>query len=411
MEDKTLYTQILGIQPPWEIAKVDLDLEDQRVDVYVQWPARTNAICPECQVAEEQNPCPIHDRRPERSWRHLDTCQMKTIIHCRIPRVQCPKHGVKTLKVPWAEAHARFTRLFEGFALEVLKGSANRSQTAKLLKISWDEMNHIMAKGVARGLSRRKADPIPYIGMDEKSFLSGHRYVSVMTDINGKRVLEVAENRDATSVNTLWQSLSSQQRGQVAAVCMDFWQAYRTGVTRYAGQADIVHDRFHVTKYLNEAVDKVRKCEHKVLQKQQDQRLVGTKYLWLKNPDAWTATEKDRFSLLADHQLAVGRAWNRKEMFREFWTSETLMQAEAFFRQWYFSATHSRLQPVIEVARKLKRYLAGLLAWVQHHISNGLSEGFNAKIQQIKSIARGFRTFANYRVAILFHLGGLDMNP
>lgn len=411
MEDKTLYQQILGIQAPWEIVRVDLNVAGKRVDLYVEWPRHISAPCPECQAIGQAKSYPIHDRRQERAWRHLDTCQMKTIIHCKIPRVSCPEHGVKTITVSWAENHSRFTILFEGFALHLLKTSANRSQTAKILRISWDEMHHIMAKGVARGLSRRVDEPIPFIGIDEKSFLSGHHYVTVLTDIQGKRVIDVAENRDTTAVNTLWQGLTSHQREQVEAVCMDFWKAYRTGVSVHASQADIVHDRFHVVKYLNEAVDKVRRKEHKDLLKNHDKRLVRSKYLWLKNPESWSVKEKNRFVELTEDQLAVGRAWNRKELFRKFWSSETVSQAEAFFKCWYFSATHSRLKPVIEVAKLLKRHLDGLLAWIKYHISNGLSEGFNAKIQQIKSIARGFRNFKNYRVAILFHLGGLDMIP
>jgi len=133
--------------------------------------------------------------------------------------------------------------------------------------------------------------------------------------------------------------------------------------------------------------------------------------LWLKNPENWTTKDKNHYAILAENQLAVGRAWNRKELFREFWSLTTISEAEVFFKRWYFSATHSRLKPIIEVAKMLKRHLAGLLTWIKHHITNGLAEGLNSKIQQIKSIARGFRDFKNYRIAILFHLGGLDMIP
>jgi len=174
---------------------------------------------------------------------------------------------------------------------------------------------------------------------------------------------------------------------------------------------NIRDDRFHVTKHLNDAVDKVRKKEHRELQQKKNTSLSGTKYLWLKNPENWTTKDENRYAILSKDQLAVGRAWNRKELFREFWSLTTISEAEAFFKRWYFSATHSRLKPIIEVAKMLKRHLAGLLTWIKHHITNGLAEGLNSKIQQIKFIARGFRDFKNYRIAILFHLGGLDMIP
>ena len=192
---------------------------------------------------------------------------------------------------------------------------------------------------------------------------------------------------------------------------MDFWKTYILGTRCHAPQADIVFDRFHVTKHLNEAVDKIRKKEHRELCRQKNTSLSNTKYLWLKNPNNWTEKDRDRYAVLAKNQLAVGRAWNRKELLRGFWSLETINEAEVFFKHWYFSATHSRLKPVLEIAKILNRHLEGLLAWIKHHVSNGLVEGFNSKIQQIKSIARGFRDFKNYRIAILFHLGGLDMIP
>jgi len=151
------------------------------------------------------------------------------------------------------------------------------------LRVSWDELNRIMSRAVDRGLSRRKNELIPSIGMDEKSFLSGHSYVTVMTDNEGKRVIDVAENRDEIAVDPLGQGLSEEQRKNVQSVCMDFWKAYISGARRHVPQAAIVYDRFHVTKHLNEAVDKVRKKEYRELRQKKDTSLSGTKYLWLKN--------------------------------------------------------------------------------------------------------------------------------
>ena len=155
---------------------------------------------------------------------------MKTFIHSHIPRIKCPHHGIKTIEIDWADEKIRFTHLFEGLAIQMLKSSANRSKTANILKVSWfvrtpleDELNGIMTRAVDRGLSRRKNDIIHSIGMDEKSFLSGHRYVTIMTDNLGKRVIDVAENRDTDAVNTLWEGLSDEQRDNVQSVCMDFW--------------------------------------------------------------------------------------------------------------------------------------------------------------------------------------------
>ena len=406
MNDKELYRQILGIVNPWEISKIDLDIEKDRVDIYLDWPFLTDGFCPECEKS-----CKIHDRTNERIWRHLDTCQLKTFIHCRIPRTQCSKHKTKTMKVPWSEKMGHFTKQFEQVAIQFLLASKNRNKTSENLRLSWDELNHIMKKAVDRGLSRRDEEIIKYIGMDEKSFLKGHNYVTVMTDIEGKRVLDVAQNRDTKAVETLWDGLTQKQKDNVEAISMDFWKAFISGAKKNIPQAAIVHDKFHIMKYLNEAVDKVRKTENKYLITQKDKSLVGTKYLWLKREDNFTEKNKKTFESLNIDQLAVGRAWNRKEVFRHLWDFKTIESAEKFFKKWYFSATHSRLKPIIKVAKMLKRHIKNILTYIEYRITNAFAEGINTTIQHIKSTARGFRNFENYRISILFYCGELNLFP
>ncbi len=126
MEDKALYTQILGIQSPWEVMDIELDIDQERIDISVEWPAGMQAHCPVCQKENKETLCKIHDRRKERVWRHRDTCQMKTFIHSHIPRVKCPEHGIKTITIDWADEMARFSHLFEGFAIQMLKMSSGR---------------------------------------------------------------------------------------------------------------------------------------------------------------------------------------------------------------------------------------------------------------------------------------------
>ncbi|MDA3941888.1 MAG: transposase family protein [Spirochaetia bacterium] len=190
MDDKELYRQILGVVAPWKIKTIELALEQDRVDIYLEWPKLQDGTCPECEKT-----CKVHDRRTERTWRHLDTCQLKTFIHCQIPRVKCDEHKTKTMEVPWAEDMSRFTKQFERIAIQFLEASENRSKTAEVLRLSWDELNHIMEKAVNRGLSRRTDDTIKTIGMDEKSYLKGQSYITVMTDTEGKRILDVVQDR------------------------------------------------------------------------------------------------------------------------------------------------------------------------------------------------------------------------
>ncbi len=406
MNDKKLYKEILGVSSPWEITKIELNIEKEKIDVYIDWPYLKDGVCPKC-----GNTGKIHDRREERMWRHLDTCQLKTIIHCRIPRVKCSEHKIKTMEVPWAEEMSHFTRQFEKIAIQFLDASENRSKTSKLLRLSWDEMNHIMTKAVKRGLSRRKNEDMKYISFDEKSFLKGQNYITVMSDPEGKRILDVVKDRKNESVDKLWETLTEKQRNNLEGVSMDFWKAFITRAEKYAPQASIVHDKFHIMKYLNEAVDKVRRQENKDLKAQNDTTLVGTKYLWLKGKNNFTKQNRSDFRKLNKNQLGVGRAWNRKELFRHFWDYKYEKPASDFFNKWYFSATHSRLKPIIDVAKMIKRHFENIITYVKHRITNAFAEGINSKIQHIKATARGFRNFDNYRISILFYCGKLDMFP
>lgn len=406
MQDKDLYSQILGVEKPWAIEDVKLDTEKQRVDIIVGWPRGEKVPCPTCGKL-----CEAYDHREERSWRHLDTCQMKTFLHCRVPRVNCSDHGVGTMNVSWAESNARFTKLFERFAIDLLKACQNREKGKELLRISWDEINHIMEKAVRRGLQRREAELIEYLGIDEKNFRKGHSYITVLSDLKGGRVIDVVEDRKEESADVLWGSLRDEQIAGVKAVAMDMWPAFINSTQKHLPNSDIVHDKFHIIGHLGKAVDKVRRRENKRLISGDIELLKGTKYLWLKNRVNWTGEEQSKFRELKGEQLDVGRAWNIKEMFNHFWGYSYEGSAKSFFKQWYFWATHSRLKPIIEVANMIKDHMANIFTYLKHHITNAVAEGLNSKIQQIKSVARGFRSFDNYRMAILFHCGKLALYP
>lgn len=400
------YSLLLGLIPPWLVTNVDLRMGEKLVEIDVQWPVDHDVECPECGRS-----CSIKDHREERRWRHLDTMQFQTIIKSRVPRSECPDHGVKTINIPWAGPNSRFTLLFERLAIDVMIAAKSIKEAARLLGLSWDQVHHIQARAVERGLVRRELDEIKNVGIDEKSFLKGHKYASLMVDIDGERILDVVEGRTLEAANSLWQKLPEEVRSGVDAVAMDMWDAFITSTKTHAPQADIVHDKFHISKYLNEAVDKVRRAEHKAFMQEDDETLKGAKYLFLKNPANMSDSEKERFKRLRMDKLKAGRAWSIKEMFSDFWTYSYQASAEKFFQRWYWWATHSGLKPMADVAKLMKRHLPNILTYLRHLITNAMMEGFNSKIQSIKANARGYRNFANYRTAILFYCGKLQLYP
>lgn len=409
MQDRQLYQQILGIAEPWFVERVELTLEGTAGAVNVFLAHRSDAqwSCPECDRV-----CPLHDHQPQRTWRHLDTCQYSTLLQAELPRTECPEHGVKVVRVPWAEPHSRFTALFERLAIDWLH-VGSQSAVAALLRLSWDEVHGIMQRAVRRGLARRQEEPVPYVGVDEKAFKKRHRYATIVTDIVGGRVLYVAKDRKQSSLDGFWKSLTDAQRSGIQAVAMDMWEPYENSVREHLDDAEerIVFDKFHVAKHLGEAVDKVRRQEHKLLLSLGDDSLTGTKYWWLRNPDNFSRRQWRDFKGLRESRLKTARAWALKEQGMALWDYIYQKPAENHFAWWYRWATHSRLPPMIEKAKMLKRHLKNILTYLKHPITNALSEGLNSKIQWVKYTARGFRNFDNFVDAIYFHCGDLDLAP
>lgn len=407
MQDRQLYQQILGIASPWFVEDVELRVEAEEVQVHLKHEEGAAWACPECGRA-----CPIHDHQGPRTWRHLDTCQFRTVLSAEVPRTNCPEHGVRLVRLPWAEPHGRFTALFERLVIDWLR-AASQKAVAERMGLSWDEVHGIMERAVRRGLKRRQAEALPRIGVDEKAFRKGHRYATLVADLDRGRVLYVAEGRQQTSLDGFWNTLSAEQLASIEAVAMDMWEAYESSVRQHVPDADekIVFDKFHVAKHLGEAVDRVRRAENKVLRAEGDERLVGSKYRWLRNPDNFSDEQWRAFRELRTSNLKTARAWALKEQAMLLWDYRYEGPARKHFAWWYRWATRSRLPTMVDKARMLKSRLTNILTYLKHRITNATSESLNAKIQWVKYTARGFRNFQNFTTAIYFHCGGLDLAP
>ena len=214
MRDTELYEGILGLTPPWRVETVKLDTADKSVEVKVGYKEGT------LWASEQGERLPVYDHA-ERRWRHLDTCGFETLIVCRVPRVQTPEGKVETVPVPWAGKRSRFTLLYERFALEVLLACRSVSAAAELLGLSWDQLHLIMERAVERGLERRELEGLRHVGMDEKSFAKGQSYVSLLTDLDAGRVLEVMEGNNREAADLLLATLPPEVLKSIEAVCID----------------------------------------------------------------------------------------------------------------------------------------------------------------------------------------------
>jgi transposase len=403
MKDSEFFAQALGLREPWRVKEVKLDMKACKVEVILECDGKVWAD------PESHQRLHVHGYE-NRQWRHLDTMQFETVLVAEVPRVKYPDGHTELVAVPWAKPHGRFTLMFEGWALRVLLAASHVSAACELLRLSWDTAQAIMERGVQRGLARRSLEGMERVGIDEKSFRRGQDYVSVLTDLDKGRVIEVEPGRDQQSAGRLLESVPPQWREAIKAVAMDMSGGFAAAVREKLPQADIVYDRFHVSKLFNEALDQVRRKENKDLLARGDDTLKGTRMEWLFNPRNLSDSRVERLAELASLNLKTARAWRHKENFEGFWSMPSYWAGEGYLKAWYRSAIRSQLDPIKRCARTVLKHAEGLLNYFIHHISNAVTEGLNSKIQSIKAAARGLRNPDNYRIRILFFCGKLDMH-
>jgi transposase len=407
MDSTQLYGHLLGLSEPWTVERVELDVAKMHVQVHVSHAPGTRFACPQCGQA-----LGVHDHLAERVWRHLDSCQFLTYLHARAPRVACPAHGVHQVRLPWAETGSRFTHLFEVLAIEVLLAT-NVKRAAEILRITWDEAWHLMERAVIRGRAAKGTQLPTHLGVDEKAIAKGHRYMTLVCDLEAATVQYIGEERKQESLAAYFKAFPAQQRQRIEAICLDMWPAYIDACREHLPQAEhkMVFDRFHIMRHVLEAVNTVRKREHRGLLEAGDATLAKTKYLWLYSAENVPERSKEHFTRLKTMQLKTARAWALKESLRELWDYQSLGWARQFWKRWYFWATHSRLAPMVAAAKLIARHLPNVLTYFAHRITNAVAEGLNSKIATVQKRACGFRNRDHFKIAVYFHCGGLNLYP
>lgn len=406
MRDTELYRHLLGLVAPWKVQRVELSAEEGRVDVWVVHPGRTRFCCPDCDASLS-----VYDHATERVWRHLDSCAFLTFLHASPPRVACPEHGVRQVRLPWAEPHSRFTALFERLAIDVL-AACDVASAAGLLRVSWDEAWHLMERAVARGLAVKPLSVPAHVGIDEKAAGKGQDYITVVSDLDAATVEHIADERRQASLDSYFEKFTAEQLNEIQAVAMDMWEPFAASVRAHLTDAEdkIVFDRYHLMGYLTQAVDTVRKAENRALATAGDKSLAGSKYLWLYSAENLPARHTDRFMALRGADLKTGRAWTIKEDLRPLLVlpaprmgSQTLQALVLLGHPLATEADHRRSQDV-EAPRGRP---AVLLRPPDHQRRRRRPQLTHPGHPGL----RGYRNREHFKTAIYFHLGGLQLYP
>jgi transposase len=344
----------------------------------------------------------VHSTRPEREWRDLAMRKLPLKLRYCPRRVDCPRCGVRVEDSPWAEPWARVTTALSN-AVAVLARELSWQGTARQYGLNWKSVATIVKRAVAYGLRHRARPPVHVIGIDEVSRRKGQVYLTVVYDLERRVLLWVGEDRTEEAVKKFFTEEMGRRRCHtLQVVCMDMWAAYANLVREHAPNAQILFDRFHIVKHLNEAVDTVRRNLWRQLASKERASFKGTRWLLLKNPWNLNETQKERLSTLVRWNTPLVRAWYLKEAFQLFWAYKQPKRAQEHLQKWMNSAMRSKLEPFKKFVRMLRSHLDGILSWTKTRLSNGAVEGMNNKIKSISHRSFGFRTANNF-IAAIYH--------
>jgi transposase len=331
------------------------------------------------------------------------------IYACR--RVDCPRCGVTVEQIPWAAGKHRLTHAYAVFLARWARRLSWR-EVSLVFKTSWDSVYRSVAWVVEYGLKHRDLDGITAIGVDEVQFQKGHRYLTVVYQIDRdcRRLLWIGKDRTAKTLLRFFRMFGRERTAAIQFVCSDMWQPYLKVIARKAKQAIHILDRFHIVARLNKAIDEVRAAEVKELAaKGYEPVLKHSRWCFLKRIENLTTKQWARLEELLRYSLKTIRAYLLKESFEALWEYDSCYWAGVFLDGWLKRAMQSRLEPIKKVARSIRAHRQLILNWfaAKKEFSSGIVEGLNYRIKLTIRKAYGFRTLEAAEIALYHALGRL----
>lgn len=392
-----MFEKALHIEKPWYIKEIVFDEVTKKLDIYIDficgssfyYESSKDNISGEFKAYDTKN----------KTWRHLNFFEHECYLHARVPRVKLKgveNESIRLINPPWAGKCPGFTLLFESLILQLAKAMPVHTLCNIINESDFKiwKMLHIYIKESRNNLDLSN---IKFVGMDETSRKKGHNYITLFVDLEQARTIFITEGKDNSTVKDFAEDLKEHggKAENIEKVSCDMSPAFIKGVNDNLSNAEITFDKFHIIKIINKGVDEVRKQEVKI-----HPILKESKYVLLKNEKNLKSKEKEKLSdiLLSKQNLKSLRAYNIKLAFQEIYKAKDENEFESLLKKWYFWATHSRMEPIIKVAKTIKKHWEGILSWKRSQINNGLLEGLNSLIQAAKRKARGFKTVRNFKI-------------
>lgn len=378
--------------------------------VHLRERGRSRPVCSGCMRKR-----PGYDRLPERQFEFVPLWGIRVRFVYSPRRVDCPSCGVVVEAMPWAAGKSPITTIYAWF-LASWAQVLSWTETARRFRTSWHVVFDAVRHAVEWGKAHRDLDGITAIGVDELSWKKGHKYLTLVyqVDQHCRRLLWIGRDRTATTFERFFDWLGKERTAALKFVVSDMWKAFLSTVAQRANAAIHVLDRFHVTKLCNDAIDQVRRAEARNLREAGDTvTLKHTRWVLLKRRTNLKHRQRGRLRELLRVNLATVRAYLLKEDLSHFWRYKSTTYAARFLDDWMWAAVRSRIEPMVKFAYTLLDHRELLLNWFQarNQIALGAVEGMNGKARVTTKLAYGFRTYDHAEIALFHRLGKLPEPP
>lgn len=400
-----VFEEALGVEEPWFISETRFDIEQKRLDVWIDFRVGTRFPLEEGETAH-----PVHDTRIK-TWRHLNFFQHECYLHVRTPRVRTDDGRTIIVLPPWAGKMLGFTLLFEALLLELCRNMPVH-QVAMMTSVSDGKLWRLLELYVDAARFGEGCSEVSAVGMDETSVAKGHDYITLFVDMEQRRTIHIAEGKGSDTVRdfAVYLDEHSGKPEQITAVSCDMSPAFIKGVNENLENAEITFDKFHILKIINEAVDHVRRAEAKT-----NPLLRKTRYIFLKNEENLTDTQRAKKEelKLANLNLQSMEALRMRETFQQIYNAKTETAFTSLLQEWINWVSNSGLPPMQAAAATVQQHIDGIISWIRSKMNNGILEGLNSIIQAAKRKARGYgkKHFAIIAFLLTGKLNLQKLNP
>lgn len=392
---------LLGI-PNHRIVGVE-ELEENEVLLVLERKPRV-LKCPRC-----RSPAPCYDA-PTRFIDDLPAWGRRMVLTVSWPRVDCPSCGVLQISYGWVGPTGRRTRRFERWIYELTRWIPV-ADVAEIASLAWQTVKDIETRFIRAALRGRSLEGITALGIDEVSYRKGHRYLTIVTDVRQRRILDVKKGRDSAALKRFFRTFGPERLAQIREVVIDMHEPYELAIAEAMPHARIVFDRFHLMKLLNRALDELRRRQQRDLPLDDRRVLKNKRYVLLRPREELTPRQRVALTELRRVNEPLSTAYLLKEDFREIYQAHRVGDARLAFADWIRRVRESQIPELVDFVGTLRRHFTGVLGFFRHRLTNGLAEGFNNVIKTIQKVAYGFHDVRYLRLKILRHCGLLRHEP